>query len=159
MRSASTVISPMGCSVRRSCRPGYCSATTSTCGLSAFETGRKKGADPPAWGRHISRAVAFRAGLYRRHHALSSTVSWNMSLLVKNRLRVYLARSYRRVPNAGSGPGYYGVQLRKSAVERDVRKGSRIRMSVVLRRLPEGGYRRFECSPETSLRAIHEIER
>jgi hypothetical protein len=48
------------------------------------------------------------------------------------------------------------VQLPKSAVEQDGRKGSRLRLSAVLRRQPEGGYLLFEWSSESSLRAIPE---
>jgi hypothetical protein len=53
---------------------GYWMAMTSTPGASAFDIGRKKGADPPACGRHTSREAASGAGRYRRHHRLSSEV-------------------------------------------------------------------------------------
>jgi hypothetical protein len=41
-------------SARRSWRPGYCTAETSTDGDSAVETGKKKLAEPPACGKQTS---------------------------------------------------------------------------------------------------------
>jgi hypothetical protein len=65
----------------------------------------KKGAEPPACGKHISRALAFRAGWYRRHHRLSLTVGWDMPHPGKESFTVfYPARSYNYRQNAGSVP-------------------------------------------------------
>ena len=59
-------------SVRRSCRPGYCTASTSIEGASALATGTKNGADPPACGRQSSRGASGRASPKRRIQRASS---------------------------------------------------------------------------------------
>ncbi len=61
---------------RRSWRPGYWTARTSTAGASALATGKKKLADPPACGRHTRRARAAGAGSNRRTH-FSTCSDWS----------------------------------------------------------------------------------
>lgn len=59
----------------RVCRPGCWRASTSTDGCSALDTGKKKLAEPPAYGRHASRTLLSGAGCETLTHFSNCAVA------------------------------------------------------------------------------------